>query len=67
MACKWYNVCPLRRFERDGKLGEVWARDYCKSDKNWENCRRYQLEESGQFHPDNMLPDGSIDGKLTEK
>jgi hypothetical protein len=60
-------MCPLRRFERDGKLEGQWARDYCKSNKNWKNCRRYQMEEGGQFHPDNMLPDGSIDEKLTEK
>ena len=64
MACKWYSICPLRRFERDDKLDGKWARDYCKSYENWKNCRRYQLEESGHFHPDNMLPDGSIDETL---
>jgi len=67
MTCKWYNICPLRRFEQDEKLDEEWARVYCKSDKNWKNCRRYQLEESGLFHPDNMLPNGDIEEKLAEQ
>jgi hypothetical protein len=64
MACKWYHVCPLRIFERQKKIGSRWADEYCRSDRNWENCRRYQLEEEGNFHPDNMLPDGTIDEKL---
>jgi len=25
------------------------------------------MEESGKYHPDNMLPDGSIDENLKEK
>ncbi len=64
MACKWYNVCPLRRFEKQQKLGNTWAKDYCKSKNNWQNCRRYQLEEKGIYHPDNMLPNGEIDEAL---
>jgi len=64
MICKWYDICPLRRFERAGKLAEVWANEYCRSDNNWENCRRYQLEEQGIYHPDNMLPDGQVDESL---
>jgi hypothetical protein len=27
-------------------------------------CVRYQMEENGRPHPDNMLPDGSIDQSL---
>jgi len=64
MACKWYQICPLRRFERQGRLDMSWAEEYCKSDSNWRNCRRYELEESGIYHPDNMLPDGRIDDSL---
>jgi len=64
MACKWYQICPLRRFEIQGRLGMSWAEEYCKSDSNWRNCRRYELEESGIYHPDNMLPDGRIDASL---
>jgi len=64
MSCKWYDSCPLRKFEKEGKLDERWAEKYCKSNNNWKNCRRYQLEEQGVFHSDNMLPDGKIDETL---
>ncbi len=64
MVCKWYNVCPLRRFEREGKLDKFWAQNYCKSTNNQQNCKRYQLEEKGIFHPDNMLPNGEIDESI---
>ncbi|MFO7984349.1 MAG: hypothetical protein R6U38_00675 [Desulfatiglandaceae bacterium] len=64
MTCKWYLLCPLRRFERSGLLDQTWAEAYCKTDTQWKACRRYQLEEAGRYHPDNMLPDGSIDDNL---
>jgi len=64
MVCKWYNLCPLSRFERLGKLDQSWADDYCKTNKNWKKCKRYELEEKGQYHPDHMLPNGKIDNKL---
>jgi len=64
MVCKWYSICPLRRFERQGRLDDIWAQDYCKSESNWKNCRRYRLEEAGLYHPDNMMPDGKIDSNL---
>jgi len=64
MTCKWCEICPLRRFEKQAKLGNKWAEKYCKSHNNWKNCKRYQLEEKGIFHPDNMLPDGKIDKTL---
>jgi len=64
MTCKWYNVCPLRRLEREGKLDGSWAKTYCQSDNNWQSCKRYQLEEEGIYHPENMLPNGEIDETL---
>ena len=64
MSCKWYNICPLRGFEEQGKLSNKWAKEYCKSDDNWKNCKRYQSEEQGVYHPDNMLPNGEIDKTL---
>jgi len=60
--CKWYPVCPIKRFFEQGKLDKKWIKMYCKGD--WESCIRYQMEEEGRFHPDNMLPDGTIDKKL---
>ncbi len=64
MPCKWIDVCPLRRFEREGKLSLKWKKDYCQSNMNWKNCKRYQAEEGGKKHPNNMLPNGEIDEKL---
>jgi len=60
--CKWYPVCPMKRFYEEGKLSKGWIQLYCKGD--WEDCIRYQMEEKGEFHPDWMLPDRSYDEKL---
>jgi len=60
--CKWYPVCPMRRFYEKGMLDEKWVELYCKGD--WESCVRYQMEERGEPHPDSMLPDGSINKRL---
>ena len=62
--CKWYPVCPMKRFYEKGLLDKKWIELYCKGD--WESCIRYQMEEKGQFHPDWMLPDGSLNEKLKE-
>lgn len=62
-VCKWYPVCPMKRFFESGKLVEKWVRDYCFG--NWQKCVRYEMEESGRYHPDNMLPDGSINPDLS--
>lgn len=61
--CKWYPVCPLRIFCEQGKLDKNRIELYCKG--AWLNCIRYQMEENGESHPDNMMPDGSIDDHLT--
>ncbi|MFX1445481.1 MAG: uracil-DNA glycosylase [Promethearchaeota archaeon] len=57
-TCKWYPVCPIKYFVDQGKLDEKWVNLYCLVGN--EDCVRYQLEESGQYHPDNMLPNGEI-------
>jgi hypothetical protein len=64
MACRWYSVCPLRRWEKEGRLSRSWAQDFCETTDNWRHCRRYQLEDQGISHPDNMLPSGQIDPTL---
>ncbi len=61
--CKWFPVCPMHYFYDKGMLDKKWIELYCKGD--WESCIRYQMEENGVAHPDNMLPDGSIDENLT--
>jgi hypothetical protein len=60
--CKWYQLCPMKTFYEQGKLDKIWINQYCKN--GWKNCIRYRMEETGQIHPDNLLPDGSIDGTL---
>ena len=60
--CKWYPVCPMRRFYEKGVLDRKWIELYCKGD--WESCVRYQMEEKGEPHPDWMLPDGTLDKRL---
>jgi len=56
--CKWFELCPLKRFTEEGKIGKYWTEKYCFGE--YLKCERYKLEESGIFHPDNMLCDGSI-------
>jgi len=58
MRCKWYSVCPMRRFEREGRIGNEWNRKYCSG--NYEACVRYRKEEAGIPHQDILLPDGSF-------
>jgi len=62
--CKWYPVCPMKWFYEAGRLEKRWIELYCRG--NWENCVRYMLEEQGRYHPDWMLPDGSLDENLKE-
>jgi len=62
--CKWYQVCPMKYFYKQGKLKKYWIEYYCKGD--WEKCVRYWMEEKGQYHPDEMLPDGSINENLSK-
>jgi hypothetical protein len=60
--CKWFPVCPMNYFFSQGKISEHWINDYCHG--NWNQCERYKKEESGIYHPDNMMPDGSINRGL---
>ncbi len=60
--CKWYPVCPIKRFYEEGKLEKIWVEKYCWN--NNEKCARYQLEERGEPHPDNLLPNGEVRKEL---
>jgi len=62
--CKWFPACPIKRFYESGRLDRKWIELYCKGD--WKKCVRYEMEELGHYHPDWMLPDGSLDGKLKD-
>jgi len=60
--CKWFPVCPIRKFFEKGTLSKKWIEQYCMGD--YKTCKRYHMEEKGILHPDWMLPDGTIDEKL---
>ena len=64
IVCKWLSICPLRKLEEQGKISNKWKKEYCLSENNWLNCKRYQYEEKGKYHSDNMMPNGEIDKKL---
>ncbi|MFB6076063.1 MAG: uracil-DNA glycosylase [Candidatus Aenigmatarchaeota archaeon] len=57
MTCKWIDVCPLRKIEKEDKISDKWKEEYCESEDNWKNCKRYQMEERGEPHQ-NILPNG---------
>ncbi len=44
--CKWYPICPIKRFIEQGKVNKYWVRNYCKGD--WNNCIRYKMEEQSE-------------------
>ena len=56
--CKWYPVCPIKTYTEEGRLDRYWIENYCLV--NNRKCIRYRMEEKGEYHPDNMLPDGTI-------
>ena len=56
--CNWYNVCPFKIFYEEDKIDKKWIDEYCWGD--YFKCVRRKMEKEGVFHPDNMLPDGTI-------
>jgi acetoin utilization deacetylase AcuC-like enzyme len=42
-VCKWYEVCPMKRFYEQGKLENEWIEEYCNGD--YQRCVRYWLKE----------------------
>lgn len=62
--CAWYPVCPIKGFTDDSRLERFWVENYCLVGNR--RCRRLQMEARGEFHPDEMLPDGSIRPELTQ-
>lgn len=56
--CKWYFCCPIKYYVESGKLERKWIEEYCLISNV--DCVRYEMEENGIEHPDNMLPNGEI-------
>ena len=42
--CKWYDMCPLKRFYERKALDKQWIENYCWS--GYSNCVRYKMEET---------------------
>jgi len=61
--CKWYPICPIKHFVDENKLDRKWVEEYCLIGNK--KCVRYQMEESGKFHPNNLLPNGKIMEELS--
>ncbi len=61
-TCHWFSVCPIRRYTEQNLIDKKWVEQYCKSEY-W-CCLRRKMQERGQYHPDNMMPDGTIDKRL---
>jgi DNA polymerase len=47
----------MRRHESEGKIDASWRETYCLG--NYRSCVRYQKEEAGIPHSDDLLPDGT--------
>ena len=61
--CKWYKVCPMKRFYKEGKLDKKWIEKYCWN--GGKGCmRKKRFETEGYISPDYILPDGTIDKDL---
>ena len=60
--CKWYYCCPIKIYTDEKKLKHYWVENYCLIGNT--DCIRYQKEEAGEIHHDNLLPDGTIDSSL---
>ena len=56
--CKWYSICPIKAYTEQGRLERYWIENYCLVGNK--HCIRYHMEEKGDYHPDNMLPNGEI-------
>ena len=62
MICKWFSLCPMKKYFENGRLNKKWIDEYCLVSNK--NCIRYIMEEKGEYHPDWMLPDGTLDKTL---
>ncbi len=60
--CKWYHICPMKYLYEQGRIHKKWIEQYCLDD--YTRCVRRKLEERHISHPDNMMPDGSINEDL---
>ena len=60
-VCKYFKQCPaFDHFKADNfDIFVDIANDYCLSEKNNLNCKRFRIRKKGDFMPSNLMPDGS--------
>jgi hypothetical protein len=52
----------MKFYWEQGRVDSSWIENYCFN--NGKDCIRYEKEEKGIYHPDQMLPNGEIDENL---
>ena len=52
-------TCPMKYYWEQGRIDSKWIKNYCFN--SGKDCIRYEKEEKGIYHPDQMLPNGEID------
>ncbi|MDI9367760.1 hypothetical protein [Mesotoga sp.] len=62
-SCINYHECPVVKAYEQGKIDGEWIRMYCEG--NWKECARFQLDEIIGYSPDFVLPDGSVEERLS--
>ncbi|MDD2352532.1 MAG: uracil-DNA glycosylase [Candidatus Caldatribacteriota bacterium] len=60
--CPWFYCCPIKVYVERQLIEKKWTEQYCKL-KYW-RCIRKKMQDKNQYHPDNMLPDGTINTQL---
>jgi hypothetical protein len=62
-SCINYHECPVVRAYEQGKIDGEWVRMYCEG--NWKECARFQLDDILSYSADFVLPDGSVEERLS--
>ena len=58
--CKWFYVCPMKRYFEGEKLDNKLFDSYCRGE--WANCMRYEMEEkAGVKIRDSLIRKALID------
>jgi len=52
-------ISPVERDYDRGVPGYRWIDEYRRFE--WRRCARFRMEERGEYHPDWMPPEGSLD------
>ncbi|MDK2944504.1 hypothetical protein Y696_01895 [Mesotoga sp. H07pep.5.4] len=62
--CISYYECPVVRAYENGKINREWIEMYCE--KDWTECARFRLDDLLSVSTDFVLPDGSVEERLSK-